>query len=308
MCYRPSLYLFDFVKGAGFGSEVNNLVYAIFYFEQHGLDYRIISRNWVSAYKLGWNDYFTSLADKHEIESRRNRRVQKAIHVEVLLRARISRRQYFRIRYRYLPWLFQSVIHRDCYVRRNRNFGLLRKYASGIRESHPDRFVEHMRSILKRIWCLHDHIAEVAATHRPPQPYLAVHVRRGDKITSGEDRLFELEEYVAAILSVNGPARTLFVMSDDTRVVSEFQILLPDFAITSIGVGEKRGYHQGNFTALSKPEIRQETECLIAEIEIARQADVFIGTVGSNLFRLLTYLRTGECIDISGTKLSLANL
>ena len=308
MSSRPSLYLFDFFYGAGFGSEVNNLAYAIFYFEQHGLDYRIISRNWVSAYERGWNDYFTSLAAQHQIECPRNRRVQIVVSLDVALRAHVSRRHYFRMRYRFLPYLFQSVLHPECYVRRNQNFALLREYAHEFRESNPDVFMEYMRSILKRIWSLHDHIAEAAAAHRPPQPYLAVHVRRGDKVTSGEDRHFALEEYVAAILSVDGPARTLFVMSDDSRVVMEFKRMLPDYAISCFGAAERWGYDQGDFETLPKSEVRQETECLIAEVEIAREADVFIGTLGSNLFRLLTYLRTGECIDISRSKLSLANL
>ena len=46
--------------GYGLGSEINNILYLIYYFNKKKRNFRIISSNWNAGYNKGWKDYFSS--------------------------------------------------------------------------------------------------------------------------------------------------------------------------------------------------------------------------------------------------------
>ena len=134
---------------------------------------------------------------------------------------------------------------------------------------------------------------------RPKSDYITAHIRRGDKITSGEDRYYDLGEYVSVIRRIAGPVRTLFVMSDDIRVLQSVQREMPEYNVLYNPEHSQQGYSQDEFENFARSEVRQTTDTLIAELEIARCSAAFVGTYGSNVFRLVEYLRGNRCIDIS---------
>ena len=58
--------LFWQLSNRGFGSEVNNLLYAINYAQKNNLKLYVSSSTWNFAQKKGWLDYFISLKNEGE--------------------------------------------------------------------------------------------------------------------------------------------------------------------------------------------------------------------------------------------------
>ena len=300
MTPRPHIYFFDFFHGAGFGSEVNNLLYAIYYFNQHDFEYGVLSKNWVSAFKHGWQDYFTSTLSPARNHSVRFGYVILVHHLDYALRKVLSRKNYFRIRYRILSALYTAVPQQGFIVRPLRNFQTMRNYAAVQRNMDHDRFLAAMHALITDLWQPVERIQSLAKSLRPEQEYIAVHVRRGDKVTSGEDRYYYLEEYTTAIRRLPSRVRNLFVMTDDVRVIEAMQRQMPEYNVLYNRELTLEGYCQNAFESFSALQVMQATDMVIAEVEVARRSTAFVGTYRSNLFRLIEYLRGSRCIDISG--------
>lgn len=290
-------FLFNSIGGAGFGSEVNNLAYAIYYFEQHHLDYTLMLDNWVSSYRYGWSDYFVSLQSEQRQKNGKDNIILAAAWLDNNLQGlagTVYRRQY-------LSDLLDTISQRQITIRANRNFRLARRFAYGRRALDREKFICSMHVICNRLFQPRENILRLAEAYRPAGPFHVLHIRRGDKVTTKEDRAYEVEEYAEAVRQHAGAVRQLFVMSDDSRVFQEVAIALPEFTLHHAEGLTPYGYDHQRFIELSPADTRGHTEELIAQIEVARRAKVFFGTVGSNLFRLIEYLRGGGCIDVSMT-------
>jgi len=138
-------------------------------------------------------------------------------------------------------------------------------------------------------------------------PYVGVHIRRGDKEREHDVSLMPISSYMAAAREhmEARDIRTVFVASDDPdaghMLAEEFvavgrsdvQVLQltdasSDYAVDDSG---KREYtDQGT------------TIALLADIEALRLATVFVGTQSSNVGRMVFYLRgdIDSCISIDG--------
>ena len=300
MVPKPHFYFFDFFRGVGFGSEVNNLLYAIYYFNKHGIEYGVVSKNWASGFDRGWQDYFTSTLPSVKIRFAGDAYMLAVHELDYRFRKILSQKNYIRIRYRILALLFTAVPQHRYIVRPKGNFWVMRKYVTTQRNNNFDVFLATMHTLITELWQPVARICPLIESMRPKGAYITVHIRRGDKVTSGEDRLYELEEYVSAIQCIPGEVRNLFVMSDDVRVIQAMQKRMPEYNILYNSALSQHGYNQEQFGLSARSEVMTATDLLIAELEIARCSAMFVGTYGSNVFRLVEYLRGSRCIDISG--------
>ena len=303
------LYAFDYYHAAGFCSELNNLLYALYYFQRHQLKYAIVSTNWISSGPEGWAQFFTSLEREHRALSGRHRAILKLHSFESALRRLLPNRLYEYVR----PSLIRrgyNLLYNDFVVVRGRpTFHLVREYARQQRERDLSGFQRNLHHLSNSIWCIQPRIAAEVSRYLPPTPhYTAIHVRRGDKITEREDREYAIDEYIQVLKNLPVPSRDLFIMSDDQRVVDEFRELLPECVIHRGPEKTTEGYSQHVFQSMDRNARIEATEQLIVEIEIARQATYFLGTFNSNVFRLLDYLRDHDSIDISGLQQSPSEL
>lgn len=303
-----AFYILHHQDSAGFGSEVNNLLYGIYFFERHGLDYCLSSINWVSAYREGWCDYFESLRDRHTALPYRWGLIDRLLHYSQRQRLRQSPKTYRRINRRILTPLLYALCTDRCYLRGRPTFSVIRRYARRQRAKDGAAFHAHIHSIASRIWVPRPAIVALAATCVPDIPYVAVHIRRGDKVETGEDRSYALHEYELAIRRVAGAVREVFLMTDDRRLIEAFCDRLPEFRVHTLPGTATGGYSQDMFKLAGPEGVRTSTIHLIAELEIARHAEVFVGTFRSNIFRLLDYLRPGGCIDISAEQAAASEL
>jgi len=132
----------------------------------------------------------------------------------------------------------------------------------------------------------------------PNGPFVAVHVRRGDKIT--ESPYVPLDPYVKAIreTDTNWP---IYVASDDQRVVDELRDLLSDRHWIRGPEIVRTGYDQAMFNAGESARRFNETVMFLVELEIMARAAMFIGASPSNVFFLSRYRRGNRGVkDVGG--------
>jgi len=107
-----------------------------------------------------------------------------------------------------------------------------------------DGGIFHAKSVIAKMILqpIADITGERWAATEDLKPYVAVHVRRGDKVNSGEAEKIEVSKYLRKIQDVAPDIRNIFVATDDYRVVSEFRELRPDLSVVSLCEKSKKGY------------------------------------------------------------------
>lgn len=149
---------------------------------------------------------------------------------------------------------------------------------------------------------------------QPPEslagPYAAIHVRRGDKTggyTVGHELVIEgddvpLAAYVSILRRHAPHLRSVFVMTDDHRVVGDLQASDTGLSICTFCREAEQGYEQGGFDSLDPRSKLVAIRRLICEVEIAARSDLFIGCYKSNVSRYiaLTHRHPRRCFSADG--------
>ena len=184
-----------------------------------------------------------------------------------------------------------------------RNFQIVRKIISGIAEDHGKHLVfQTKRAALKLIWNPIDSVRNLTDILRASLgSYVAVHIRRGDKVAYGEAEAIGVEKYQQAVMdycvrAVKCP-ETVFVMSDDPTAVSELRGMLMNFTVVDEEqlfskakdvvdgiVEEREGSDEG------KRLDARKTVQLVVGLTIAARAEHVVCTFSSNLCRLIALL------------------
>jgi hypothetical protein len=149
------------------------------------------------------------------------------------------------------------------------------------------------------------------------EAFIAVHIRRGDKVPR-EMRTVDINEYVDVIIKVIAEQQygnvVVFVFSDDDSIIPSFRenllsrshnniriLTLRDFYDaqdnTIVEAQNRSGYDHYSFSRLGVTERMAQTRDFILSLSIARFSDTFIGTLSSNVARLISLLRYNSDLD-----------
>ena len=129
--------------------------------------------------------------------------------------------------------------------------------------------------------------------------YIGIHVRKGDKL-QGEARTIPLKRYITTIerlLTVNQTNVEIFVASDDYTVVDQFRQLKPTWNFLSLHDQNNErtkftGHIQGHFNRRTRTEIRLQTRLFICELDMLVNARYVLCSMSSNVCRLIQILRS----------------
>lgn len=131
------------------------------------------------------------------------------------------------------------------------------------------------------------------------EPYICAHIRRGDKIL--ESKYVPMEAYISAILKNRADISSLYIATDDSRVIPEMRRAL-DGVITVYYLNDTKGakgYDQSSFNASDNDIRRNNTIDFMNELNIMFNSDVFIGDAASNVFYMCRYMRGNKyCIGL----------
>jgi hypothetical protein len=141
-------------------------------------------------------------------------------------------------------------------------------------------------------------LAKIRAKETCNSPYLAAHIRRGDKLT--EHSYVTLQAYVDEIKKHAHKFSGLYIATDDYRVIQEMRRDLKGIIqILNYELKSNNGYNQKKFNNSDKESRMIETLRFFAELEILFKADFMIGTETSNVFCLCRYMRGNSgCIAL----------
>jgi hypothetical protein len=114
---------------------------------------------------------------------------------------------------------------------------------------------------------------------------ISVFVRRGDKITFGEAPFMEIRTILEHTEIL--PTATIFIQSDDYRVVKEFKEQLPNAAIISTIPPDKFGSHARIWRRLSAEERKVQTEEMLIGLYICINSTLCWTDYTSNVGRFL---------------------
>lgn len=275
---------FHFGANAGFFSEFNNMVFAILYCLQNGIEFRLYSKRGNLAYNKGWQDFFFAFCEETEfyMHSRYNRRayqMKKAHNFPPALLRIVSGNQY----------LTQDIW--DKFRCREFESNIFNIPELGIINETLPRAAQ---TIINMIWRYNEpaatYIQEFKASVSIPEKYISMHIRAGDK--TKEKKIFNIEAYMEEAVRL-GISSNIFVLTDDYRLIRELDEKYPDWNFYTLCDPSEEGYVHDEFLKLSKKEKYMRLLKLLASIDICAASEHFIGTFSSGPGNYLG-MRMGE--------------
>jgi hypothetical protein len=237
----------------GFASEINVMLEFIVWAKMNCIKWEIDDSCWI--WGKGKLNYFFNYKLKPSLLNRVMRKIYrtKSIHV-----------------YRYKDKYFD--FHRDDHM------------------WHPS-YINQLCTETADVWNLTKAIRRKLEKEIFPfavEEYVGVHIRRGDKIKSGEMNDIDLEEYTTEILKTK--ASKCFISTDDYSSVVYIKNKLPNISVFTFCPTTLNGSFHDAFGKQIHYN-HQNTYSIIRDIEFLKQSNHFIGTTSSNISRIVVQLR-----------------
>ena len=137
-----------------------------------------------------------------------------------------------------------------------------------------------------------------------PDNYISVHIRRGDKIVTGEMEDINLNIYVDAIRKYRYISNNIYIATDDVTVISYISKKLSDIDIKIYYNKENKlkGFDEKTYNLKSDSVRRDEVLNMLFDMDMMINSSFFIGTFSSNVGCVVAmYLGLDKChsIDVS---------
>lgn len=157
--------------------------------------------------------------------------------------------------------------------------------------------------VASQCWILSERAANIVAAriaeYRLPEDYIAVHIRRGDKVVERPEP--DDQTYMRAIGAVDRPKLNVVLLGDDCRYLERFASAHLRGHSVTIASRSQDGFVESEFNVLP-PDIRFQRNCeFLADVEVMRSARFVVGDGHSNVFYMTQYLRGSR--DIAGVTL-----
>ena len=137
-----------------------------------------------------------------------------------------------------------------------------------------------------------------------PDNYISIHIRRGDKIVTGEMEDINLNIYVDAIRKYRYISNNIYIATDDVTVISYISKKLSDIDIKIYYNKENKlkGFDEKTYNLKSDSVRRDEVLNMLFDMDMMINSSFFIGTFSSNVGCVVAmYLGLDKChsIDVS---------
>lgn len=274
--FKRSL-VFHLGVNAGFFSEFNNMLLAMLYCLDKKIRFELFSADANFRIEKGWEDFFLPFCPivRDDFHSRYNYRWLKIYHphkkINVWVRKKIKG--------------LDLLTHDVWRLFKNENFA---KKHFFIPELGIDgSILEALRVLHSIVWnynpITEKKVIKIKNSIAIEKPYLAVHLRGGDKYT--EHTVYSPEDYAKRIqenANTNVNTKRAFILTDDYRLFLELESFLSDWKLSTTCKKDERGYDHQKFIQQSIDEKAEEHIKLFASMDILAEGEVFIGTYSSN--------------------------
>lgn len=274
----------------GFFSEINNMAFCYIYARRRNYNFVVNSFFWNCRSRKGLRDYFDiPFAETTNLFSAQLLRTMNDSQVGVLRKCAFSFLKAFN---RLYLLTHSGVILASSVFSEFRSPAFLSSITYG-------EYKEALTTLFKYSDEVKDIIERRKQDLGIDQNYVGVHIRRGDKITTGEMQNINLERYAQTILSSN--YKTAYIASDDLNVVNLLRENLSSkgIRIFSSPKLKENGFVEMAFNKKHRNERVEETLNLLFDIEMLANSSYFIGTFSSNLSRVIpVFVGIKNCVSL----------
>lgn len=287
-------FVFQLGRGSGYCAEMIGLLKALqmCLCTQTQLCLGRTSKPSGYAYKDGWDDYFLPVFTHVDgiFLQQLNRpyfpfdnKISLLRNVSRLILQATSGNNYYM--FDELPWTYsEQMINKELSIHGN--------YWAGIQQL--------IHAIFRYRKEVEDGICELKSSlgFSSNQAYVAIHIRRGDKITEAPHT--ELAQYVKALNDGVFDTMPIYVATDDHSTVKDLRKLLgANFNIID-PIKNSIGYDQARFNAKTSQRRWEETLFFLFELDMMINSQVFLGSSPSNVFYWVRYNRANmNLIDVA---------
>lgn len=270
--------LYHLGADAGFYSELNNLFLCISYCLDKGLGLDILCVGKKNFHDKGWQDYF----------------VEAITEVNSPLLEKYNVRPYHAKgrRYKYIPGILKKI-HNYKYFTQNIFIESRIHFTENYSDSSKESKLQELQNIIDNIYIFNERtkkdINDVINAIALPEEYVAMHVRRGDKII--ESDLYDVEKYFELLPP---DTKNILLHSDDYRVIPEIKQKYPEYNFYSITDVKYQGYIHNEYLALPGQKRREIVINLLANVELFKNANHYIGSFDSNVGMFVNMYRGGK--------------
>ena len=158
-----------------------------------------------------------------------------------------------------------------------------------------------LRKILKFNEKTTGYIEERKSEMNLPVDYIAVHIRRGDKIVSREMKELGLSLYIDAVKGKKHISRNVFIATDDGSVTDKLKSVLvaEGFNVYWNTAVTQTGFDESLFNTKDKKSRYIDTLNMLLDMDILIHSSFFIGTYTSNVSRIVPlYVGFGKSLSL----------
>ena len=270
--FERKLY-FHLGVNAGFFSEFNNMLLAVLYCLDEGIQFVLYSADANFRIEEGWRDFFEPFCPEtvDDFHHANNYRWLKPYHLWRKARLLVAKRRYG------IDYLTHDV---------------WRKFKStsfaGRKFSIPALGIEGgildaTRSLHEILWRYNTRtrilVDEKKAAIPLPERYIGIHIRGGDKVI--EHEVFEAAPYIERAERLSS-LRCAFVLTDDYSIFEALRGNFPGWDFRTTCDPKERGYYHEEHQRLEPAARADRLIKLFAAMDLLAGAEYFIGTFSSN--------------------------
>lgn len=270
---------------SGFFSEINMMTLAVVYCLHHKIQFNLHSSNANFRLNKGWQDYFLPFCPEQEnrLLDTYNKRY------EIIYKTNFTkpRRMYRKVDYKlkigwtkiksnanYLTFdLWDEILNRK-----------LERFHYFIPELNINGDLQHAcNKVIDFIWRFkpqtESNINQIINGLSLPEEYIGFQIRRGDK--NAEHKHTPIDNYIFEAAK-RSSIRNAFVLTDDFEVIEKLKTAYPEWNFYTLCRETEKGYTHNSFYNNERSHIYNGIIRLLANIEILRQSELFIGTFSAN--------------------------
>jgi len=273
---------------AGFFSEIFCMVGTLLYCDKKNIQFKLYSgRANFSRNNKGWQEFFLPFCtESHNSLVKTTRRSYKKYSLWTILSFRRPI-----LRHAIVELLIKKISRVD-YLTHEVILQNLQPLFSSSGELQ-----DNLRDYATMVWRFNaetsHEVAKKIGRIKLPKEYLAIQIRRGDKLELEKHRTVDHDCYMLALQKVSS-IENIFVFCDDYRDFQYFVHTYPDFQFYTLCKPYEFGYIHQEFISKPWSEQRGEYIKLFANIEILRGAEYTLGTLIANPSQFLNVIMPSE--------------
>lgn len=268
--------IFKIGESQGFFSELNNMIYAMLYCLENKIQFVLTSVNANFASKKGWEEFFLPFCkqDYNSFHAKEyNIRFKDDMHKSI--RRKIISNLYKKI---YKVKLTQDIFEEvyPTYADKQINipeldwigntYDVIKPLAEIVWRFNPQTKIE---------------VQKIIKTLNLPKKYVAIQMRRGDKVKIYNDLTANPDEYMEELKKLTD-IKDVLLLCDEYNDVKHLIENYKNYNFYSICKPDDHGYSNLAFQDLNWDEKRKKTVKLFATIDAMTRAELFLGTEIAN--------------------------